>query len=47
MFNPQFGFTFRSHKNPTYFSNLYTSRVTNLLRYSLNLCRGGLEEDGG
>jgi len=43
MFNPQFGSTFRSHNNPTYFSrklfrfsDLYTSRVTNLLRYSLN-----------
>ena len=42
MFNPQFGSTFRSHNNPTYFSrklfrfsDLYTSRVTNLLRYSL------------
>ena len=43
MFNPQFGSTFRSHNNPTYFSrklfrfsDLYTSRVTNLLSYSLN-----------
>ena len=42
MFNPQFGSTFRSYNNPTYFSrklfrfsDLYTSRVTNLLRYSL------------
>ena len=26
----------RSHNNPTYFSSLYTSMVTNLLRYSMN-----------
>jgi len=43
MFNPHFGSTFRSHNNPTYFSrklfrfsDIYTSRVTNLLQYSLN-----------
>ena len=27
MFNPQFGFTFRSHNNPTNISDLYSSRV--------------------
>jgi len=43
MFNPHFGSTFRSHNNPTYFSrklfrfsDIYTSRVTNLLQYSVN-----------
>jgi len=43
MFNRQFGSTFRSYNNPTYFSrklfrfsDLYMSRVTNLSRYSLN-----------
>ena len=41
MFNPQFGFTFRSHNNPTNISDLYSSRVANLLRYSLNHSRGG------
>jgi len=42
MFNPHFGSLFRSHNNPTYFSrklfrvsDIYTSRVTNLLQYSL------------
>lgn len=43
MFNPQFGSVFRSHNNPTYFSrklfrfsDIYMSRVTNLLSYSLS-----------
>ncbi|XP_023340841.1 5'-nucleotidase domain-containing protein 3 isoform X2 [Eurytemora carolleeae] len=43
MFNPHFGSMFRSHSNPTYFSrklfrfsDIYTSRVTNLGQYSLN-----------
>lgn len=43
MFNPAFGSAFRSHNNPTYFSrklfrfsDIYTSRVTNLLQYSIN-----------
>jgi len=43
MFNPQFGSAFRSSNNPTYFSrrlfrfaDLYTPRLTNLLKYSLN-----------
>jgi len=42
MFNPHFGSLFRSHNNPTYFSrklfrvsDIYTSRVTNLLQYNL------------
>lgn len=42
MFNPYFGSAFRSYNNPTYFSrrlfrfsDIYTSRVTNLLQYSL------------
>lgn len=42
MFNSQFGSTFRSYNNPTYFSrklfrfsDLYMSRVTNLSRYNL------------
>ena len=42
MFNPYFGSTFRTHNNPTFFSrrlfsysDIYTSRVTNLQRYSL------------
>jgi len=42
MFNPHFGSTFRTHNNPTYFSrklfrfsDLYTSRVTNLMEFSL------------
>jgi len=42
MFNPHFGSTFRTHNNPTYFSrklfrfsDLYTSRVTNLKEFSL------------
>jgi len=43
MFNPHFGSSFRSHNNPTYFfrklarfSDIYTSRVTNLLKYGVN-----------
>lgn len=43
MFNPHFGSAFRSHNNPTYFfrklarfSDIYTSRVTNLLKYGVN-----------
>lgn len=43
MFNPHFGSCFRSHNNPSYFarklfrySGIYTSRVTNLLQYSVN-----------
>jgi len=43
MFNPHFGSMFRSYSNPTYFSrklfrfsDIYTSRVTNLMRYSQN-----------
>lgn len=43
MFNPNFGSTFRSHNNPTYFSrklfrfsDIYTSRVTNLMEYGVN-----------
>jgi len=42
MFNKQFGSTFRTHNNPTFFSrklfrfsDIYTSRVTNLRNYSL------------
>jgi len=42
-FNPRFGSVFRTNKNPTYFSrrlfrfaDMYTSRVTNLSRYSLS-----------
>jgi len=41
IFNPQFGSMFRSHLNPTFFSrrvfrfaDIYTSNITNLLRYS-------------
>jgi len=41
MFNKQFGSTFRTHNNPTFFSrklfrfsDIYTSRVTNLRNYS-------------
>jgi len=43
MFNPHFGSAFRTHHSPTFFSrklfsysDIYTSRVTNLQKYSLN-----------
>jgi hypothetical protein len=43
MFNPHFGSTFRTQNNPTFFSrklfrfsDIYTSRVTNLHKYPLN-----------
>ncbi|GFU91651.1 5'-nucleotidase domain-containing protein 3 [Trichonephila clavipes] len=42
-FNKQFGSIFRTHDNPTYFSrrlfrysDIYTSQITNLMRYPLN-----------
>ncbi|GBP28131.1 Poly(U)-specific endoribonuclease homolog [Eumeta japonica] len=42
VFNPQFGSVFRTYHNPTYFSrrlfrfaDIYTSNITNLLKYSL------------
>ena len=39
MFNPHFGSTFRTQNNPSFFSRklfIYTSRVTNLHKYSLD-----------
>lgn len=43
IFNPRFGSMFRTRRGPSYFtrrlirlSNIYTSSVTNLLRYPLN-----------
>lgn len=43
MFNEQFGSVFRTYHNPTYFSrrlfrfaDIYTSDITNLLKYSVN-----------